>query len=176
MPELTIVALSILERYLNNVRYANADVSPSKLPFGNLLLFTLIYNYHLLPTSSRFSVHTPLWHSALIFDVTSCSRTLLQERKLHASHALLHERFPSNIFTATYNIMNNTRHANVGAIFRAHPGANVDEMCPCSKLAFGYSHFLLLFVNSMVGTDNQQKSSKITVGMLRALLQLEKSR
>ena len=42
--------------------YASADVSPSKLPFGNLLLFTLIYNYHLLPTSSRFSVHTPLWH------------------------------------------------------------------------------------------------------------------
>jgi len=62
MPELTIVALSILERYINDVRYANADVSPCNLPFGNLLLFTLIYNYHLLPTSSRFSVHTPLWH------------------------------------------------------------------------------------------------------------------
>ena len=64
MLELMIVALSILERYyLNDERYANADVSPCKLPFGNLLLLLLllIHNYHLLPTSSRFSVHTPLW-------------------------------------------------------------------------------------------------------------------
>jgi hypothetical protein len=33
------------ERYFNDVRYDNADVSPSKLPFGNLYFTFNNYNY-----------------------------------------------------------------------------------------------------------------------------------
>ena len=71
-------------------------------------------------------------------------------------------------------MMNDTTYENLDAFYIAHPDGQIDEMCCCSRLAEGYTHFCMGLVNRqlMTGNENQVKGTKMTRGMVECVVEL----
>ena len=81
--------------------------------------------------------------------------------------------FVSRYTVLLHNMMNGTTYENIDAFFNDHPDGQIDEMCCCSRLGDGYTHFCMGLVNRqlMTGNENQVQGTKmITREMVRCVV------